>query len=315
VILEVKHLQLVEAVATYGTLTNASKYLNLSQSALSHQLNDLEHRLGTPLFHRVGRRLVATIAGDRLLDGAQRSLSVMRCTEESIRRIASGHEAVLRVTTECYTAYHWLPAILEAFAVRCPKVELQIVAGAARHPVKALLAGKVDIVLTYDTPANDGLEVIRLFDDDMLVVMSPEHALADRQCIAAEDFADEHLLMYNADPADSVVFRRVLNPAGIVPRKITGIQLTEAIVEMAKAGQGIAVLARWAVEPHLRGGSVIGVPLTSDGFRRTWNAVVIKQPSTPLYVREFCRLLTTGPGAMAARGRPRMVASAPQSKA
>lgn len=302
-VLEVKHLRLVEAVATYGTLTNASKYLHLTQSALSHQLNELERRLGTPLFHRVGRRLVPTVAGERLLDAAKRTLTVLRRTEGSIKRIAAGSEAVLRLTTECYTAYHWLPAILDAFAERCPKVDVQIVADAARRPVNALMAGKVDVVVMNEPPKNDKLRVIPLFEDDMLVVMSPDHRLAVQQFVRPEDFADEHLVMYSASTSNSMLFKRYLDPAGIAPRKISAIQLTEAIVEMAKAGQGIAVLARWAIEPHLRDGSLVALPMTREGLRRQWSAVVLDQGSTPLYIREFCRLLTSGPAAMANRGR------------
>lgn len=308
-VLEVKHLRLVEAVATYGTLTNASKYLHLTQSALSHQLNELERRLGTPLFHRVGRRLVPTVAGERLLDAARRTLSVLRRTEGSIKRIAAGNETVLRLTTECYTAYHWLPAILDAFAERCPKVEVQIVADAARHPVNALMAGKVDVAVMYEPPKNDKLRVIPLFEDDMLVVMSPEHRLASQPFVRPEDFAEEHLVMYAASTSDSTVFRRYLDPAGITPRKTSAIQLTEAIVEMVKAGQGIAVLARWAIEPQLRDGSLVALPMTRDGLRRQWSAVVLDQGSMPLYIHEFCRLLTSGPAAMAARGREQRTAA------
>lgn len=309
-VLEVKHLRLVEAVATYGTLTNASKYLHLTQSALSHQLNELERRLGTPLFHRVGRRLVPTVAGERLLDAAKRTLTVLRRTEGSIKRIATGSEAVLRLTTECYTAYHWLPAILDAFAERCPKVEVQIVAEAARRPVNALMAGKVDVAVMHDPPESDKLRVIPLFEDDMLVVMSPEHRLAAQPFVQPEDFADEHLVMYTASRSDSVLFTRYLDPAGITPRKTSAIQLTEAIIEMAKAGQGIAVLARWAIEPQLRDGSLVALPMTRDGLRRQWSAVVLDQGTTPLYIREFCRLLASGPAAMANRGRERRPAAA-----
>src|SRR5262249_8271831 len=123
-ILEVKHLQLVEALAAYGTLTNAGKHLNLTQSALSHQLVELERRLGTPLFHRIGRRLVPTLAGDRLLRSATRTLSILRRTESSLKRIAAGHEALLRFSTACYTTYHWLAPLLDEYSRRCPKVEV-----------------------------------------------------------------------------------------------------------------------------------------------------------------------------------------------
>ena len=177
-ILEVKHLQLVEAVAAYGTLTNAGKHLNLTQSALSHQLVELERRLGTPLFHRVGRRLVPTVAGDRLLRSATRTLSILRRTESSLKRIAAGHEALLRFSTACYTTYHWLSPLLEEYARRCPKVEVQVVAEATRRPIEALLAGKIDVGIVSDVVPDDRIDFTPLFDDEVVLIMPPTHRLA-----------------------------------------------------------------------------------------------------------------------------------------
>ena len=59
--LEIKHLQLVAAIARTGSVTRAGDALNLSQSALSHQLRDIENRLAAPLFHRVGKRMMASV--------------------------------------------------------------------------------------------------------------------------------------------------------------------------------------------------------------------------------------------------------------
>ena len=297
-ILEVKHLRLVEAVANYGTLTNAGKHLNLTQSALSHQLNDLERRLTTPLFHRVGRRLVPTLAGERLLEGAKRSLAILRHTEGSLKRIASGQEAVLRLTTECYTAYHWLPAILEEFARRCPKVDVQVVAEATRRPIEALLAGKIDVGIIYDAVVDDRIDCVPLFEDEMVVVMAPSHPFAHKPFVRAEDLADEHLLVYTPLSPDGLIMQRVLTPAGVQPRRVTAIQLTEAMLEMVRAGLGVSILARWAVQPHLASGMLRGIPVTQSGLRRQWSAAVLRQQAPPLYIREFCRLLSGGPGAM-----------------
>jgi LysR family transcriptional regulator for metE and metH len=300
-LLEVKHLRLVESIATYHSLTNASKHLNLTQSALSHQLNELERRLGTPLFHRVGRRLVPTQAGDHLLRGATRMLAILRRTESGLKRIAAGQEAVLRISTGCYTTYHWLPSLLEEYARRCPKVEVQVVADATRRPIDALLAGKIDVALMSNPPADERLEITPLFEDDMVLLVPPSHRLAPAQWAAPEDFADEHLIIYTEPRHEATIFHAVLEPAGVVPRKVSAIQLTEAILEMVKAGLGVTVLARWAVEPYVRSGALHAVPVTKNGLRRTWSAVTLRHQATPLYVREFCRLLAVGPKALEQR--------------
>ena len=99
-ILETRHLRLVAAVAEHGTLTRAGRVLHLTQSGLSRQLLDLETRLGLPLFQRLGKRMVPTPAGERLLVAARRALPQLSDVEEDLRRLAGGRAAILRVSTE-----------------------------------------------------------------------------------------------------------------------------------------------------------------------------------------------------------------------
>src|SRR5262245_52175995 len=133
--LEVRHMKLVQAVAAHGSLTRAGGELHLTQSALSHQLRDIETRLGTALFLRVGKRMVLTPAGEQLLRSARDVLSLIGRAEEEVRRYAGTNGAVLRLSTECYTCYHWLPPLLQAYASAHPNVEVQVVAEATPHPL------------------------------------------------------------------------------------------------------------------------------------------------------------------------------------
>jgi LysR family transcriptional regulator for metE and metH len=109
---EMRHLQLVRAIANAGTLTQAGLVLNLTQSALSHQLRDIESRLGVRLFSRDGRRLTPTAAGLTLLDTANQVITIIERSEDAVRQAAGGERGLLRLTTECYTCYHWLPPVL-----------------------------------------------------------------------------------------------------------------------------------------------------------------------------------------------------------
>src|SRR5215210_5399366 len=97
--LEVRHLQLIAAVAEMGSLTRAGDRLHLTQSALSHQLRGIESRLGAPLFLRIGKRLVLTPAGERLLASARDILERLRQTEDAIRHLGRAPGGVLRITT------------------------------------------------------------------------------------------------------------------------------------------------------------------------------------------------------------------------
>src|SRR6266481_6069400 len=204
-ILETRHLRLVAAVAEHGTLTKAGRVLHLTQSGVSRQLLDLETRLGLPLFHRLGKRMVPTSAGERLLVAAS-----------------------LRVSTECYTCYHWLPGVLQRFARRFPQVDVQIVAEVTHHPVPALLDGRIDLAIVSNDDHDDRLAYVPLFTDELVAVVRPDHPLSDQPFLSAADFADQHLFVYLLPPGENDVFTKLLSPSGVAPRRVSAIQLTEA---------------------------------------------------------------------------------------
>jgi len=118
-----------------------------------------------------------------------------------------------------------------------------------------------------------------------------------------EDFAGQHFLLYAISPKDSTVYKKVLNPAGVTPRKVTHVPLTEAILEMVRANLGIAVFARWAVAPLLASGELNAVRLTRWGIRRTWFAAVRRNLQRPPHVDAFVSLLQKFPISQSFRAR------------
>jgi LysR family transcriptional regulator for metE and metH len=291
--LEIRHLKLVRAVTSAGSLTGAGSVLNLTQSALSHQLRDIESRLGTPLFLRVGKRMMLTPAGERLLRSADEVLANIERTEDAIRQLGGARKGVLRLTTECYTCYHWLPPLLKRYRRAHPLVEVRIDASATAEPLTHLLEGHLDMAIVSD-PVRDRRIVARpLFDDELVVIVAPDHPLASRPYVRPEDFADETLLTY-CSKEENTVYQRILVPAGVLPA-VQQVQLTEALIELAKAGLGVAVLARWAVDPYLRAGVLRAIPLTRQGYRRTWSAATLKDMTRVPYIKGFVDLVATHP--------------------
>ena len=288
--LEVRHLRLVTTVAAVGSLTRAGDQLHLTQSALSHQLRDIESRLGTPLFLRVGKRLVLTAAGDRLLASATDVLERLRQAEHDIREMSRDRAGSLRITTECYTCYHWLPPLLLRFRRRFPRVEVRIDVEATHHPVKMLLAGKIDLGL-MSTPVRDRRLVSRrVFDDQLVLIASPHHRFAQQSRVRLAQMRDETLFVY-PPKEESGALQNVLLPAGAAPARVEEVQLTEAITELVKAGLGVAILARWAVQPLIDAGTVVGRALPARGMHRVWSAVTRKDLASADYANEFINLL------------------------
>jgi LysR family transcriptional regulator for metE and metH len=289
--LEVRHLALVAEIAATGSVTRAAGRLHLTQSALSHQLRDLESRLDAPLFLRLGRRMMPTPAGERVLATALRVLDELARAEAEVRAVSAPGTGVLRLCTQCHTGYHWLPPLLETFHRTYPNVDVQIVAAATDRPIDALLDGQIDLAFLTDRSDDARLALRPVFKDELVAVVAPQHPLARRAYIEPGDLSGAHLLLYNAERRGSDVFRYVLSPAGVEPGRVSRVPLTEAILELVKAGQGIGVMARWAIEPAIRSGAVRAVRIGRRGVFREWRAATLRARTEPVWQKEFVALM------------------------
>jgi LysR family transcriptional regulator for metE and metH len=290
-ILDVRHLRLVAAVVDTGSVTAAAKVLHLSQPALSHQLRDVEERLGTELFQRQGRRMLLTSPGKRVLEAARKVVAEVEAAEAEVSQLARPSQGLLRLATECYTAYHWLPGVLRRFSARHPGVEVRIAVDATRRPVDALLSGELDLGIVSEPVKHRRLTGAPLFEDELLAVMAPDHPLARKAVLHAADFAREHVLLYSIPLTESTLFQQVLVPAGVTPARVSRVELTEAMIEMAKAGLGVGLLARWAVAPELAKGTLTAVRVTRPGLKRHWHAAWPRAVRPPPWLGTFVELL------------------------
>jgi LysR family transcriptional regulator for metE and metH len=139
--LDVRDLQMVAAIAASGSVTRAAGELHRTQSAVSHRLRGIEERLGARLFLRVGKRMLVTAAGERVLATAQRVLEDIKAAEEHLRRLGTRQVGVVRVCAQCNTGYHWLPPLVDAFHRRHPDVEVSLALDCTIRPVESLLEG------------------------------------------------------------------------------------------------------------------------------------------------------------------------------
>ncbi len=300
--IDIPDLEMVAAIAASGSVTRAAGELHLTQSAVSHRLRAIEERLGTALFLRVGKRMIATAAGDRMVAAGRRVLDDLRTTEDDVRRLGAGDAGVIRVCAQCNTGYHWLPPLVTVFRRRYPSVDVSLAVEHTIRPLEALLEGKLDIAIVTESVRHDQVRVRSLFQDEHAAIVAPDHPFAHRAFLRPEDLASERLLLYSSSPDDSFTFQAILRPAGVVPRQVSFVMLTEAILEMVKARLGISVLQTWAVEPALRSGEVRAVPITAGGIHRPWRAATLAAVGNVPYVDAFIDLLAGR--AMPARQRP-----------
>jgi LysR family transcriptional regulator, regulator for metE and metH len=294
--IEIRDLRLITTIAQTGSLTNAANLLHLTQSTLSHHLAELENRINKPLFYRSGRRLTLTPVGDRFRIAAEPILERMNLMQHELANDGSETHSELRFATECYTTYPWFGRIAREFKSKCPNVELRLITEATARPLPELERGSIDIAITSSRIRNKKLCVQDLFSDELVAVVAKDHPWAEAKEIAIKEFRHIHLLAYSASPMDSDFVREILIPAGVVPLKVSGIQLTEALLEFARACLGVAVVARWTVGNLSKSGELVAIRIGQNGLHRNWKAVWMRNHPKPEILMTFAKMLSFGQG-------------------
>jgi LysR family transcriptional regulator for metE and metH len=284
--LELRHLRTLQALQQSGSLSAAADRLHVTQSALSHQLKELEQRLGLPLFERKSRPLRFTEAGRRLLALADEVLASVQRAEQALWQLAGGRAGRLYLAIECHSCFDWLMPAVERFREGWPEVELDFSAGFHFEPLPALAAGELDLVVTADPQPLKGITYLPLFRYESLLIAAPGHALAARERIEPADLADQVLITYPVERRRLDVFTRFLEPAGVEPAAVRTAELTLMMVQLAASGRGVACLPNWAVSDYRERGLIAARPLGQGLWSELQFAVRAEDAQRP-YVQAF----------------------------
>ena len=269
-LLDLRHYETVVAIVEFETMTDAAAHLSTTQPALSHRLAEAERRLGTRLFERGrNRRLSPTRDGLAVHQSATRALTELARTEAGLRSAPTNDRTLLRVAVGSYDCYHWFPSFLDHVHRQLPDIDLELVV-VGDAPGAALAANDVDIVLAPGRPDGD-LELTPIFDDELVLIVAPTHAFAERTSLEADDLALETYLTYNAQPTPGFEYDRFIRPSGQYPLVVRVVRQTSAITELVAAGAGVSILSRWALEPMLATGRVRAVQC-GEGLDLQWHA-------------------------------------------
>lgn len=271
--LDLRHYETVVAIVELGTMTAAAKQLSTTQSALSHRVAEAERRLGVRLFDRgPQRRLRPTRAGLVVHQTASRALADLERSESLLLAEERSVTASVRIGVGAYDCFYWYPSFLARAHEEHPDIELQLVA-VGDDPGAALAAGVADVVIAPGEPQGS-VRTRRLFDDELVAIVHPGHALAKRQWLSPADLADETYLTYNSAPSPGFEYDRFIRPADAYPRIVTIVPQTSAISEMVAAAAGVSILSRWALAPVIESGRVVPVGCGADRLSLSWVAVL-----------------------------------------
>ena len=272
--LEIRHLETLTAIRDGDSLQEAAERLHLTQSALSHQLRDLETRLGTPLLNRRTRPARLTTAGLRVLALADEVLPRIRATERDLQRLAAGRTGRLHLAIDCHSCFQWLMPALDAFRVQWPDVALDLSAAFSFAPLPALVRGDLDLVITSDPQPLDAVEYLPLFKYELVLAVSESNPLAGSKFILPEQLADQTLITYPVDKQRLDVFTAFLDPADVEPAAVRKAELTPIIAQLVASNRGVATLPNWALTEYMNQGWLRLCRLGPQGVWRTLYAAV-----------------------------------------
>ncbi|HRO15151.1 MAG TPA: LysR substrate-binding domain-containing protein [Paracoccus sp. (in: a-proteobacteria)] len=288
--LELRHLRTIRAIHDYGGLARAADVLNITQSALSHQVRAMEEQAGTSLFLRQVKPMRLSPAGLRLLTLARQVLPLVEAAEAEMRGVTQGRIGRLHVAIECHACFDWLLPVLDRFRHAWPAIDMDIRAGLAFHALPALARGEVDLVVSCDPEDVPGVIFQPLFDYEPTLVVPAGHRLAARGHAEPGDLAAETLITYPMDRTRLDVFTQFLDPAGVTPAVVRTVELTDVAVMLVASGRGVAVMPDWVLERHRDNPELAFLRLGRDGLDRRLYGAIRETDADLAYMREVLRL-------------------------
>lgn len=293
--LELRHLRTIRAIHQAGGVQRAADVLNITQSALSHQLKGLEDQCGVELFVRKAKPLRLSAAGMRLLRLADEVLPRVESLEDEFRALIAGKTGRLHIAIECHACFEWLFPVLERFRHAWPDVDVDIRPGLAFSALTALDREEVDLVISSDPEDLPGLTFTPLFDYEPRFIAAANSPFAGRTHVQAEDFRDQVLITYPMDRTRLDVFTGLLNPARVEPRAVRQVELTAVILLLVASGRGVSVLPDWVLREVKTSSEYVTLPVTAGGLTKRLYAATRSEETTVPFMAHFLRLARTEP--------------------
>ena len=293
--IELRHLRTIRAIQQAGGLARAADVLNMTQSALSHQIAGLEAQAGMELFVRRSKPMRLSAAGVRMLRAAERILPEIDAMEEEFRSLRAGRTGRLHIAIECHACFDWLFPVLEMFRHAWPEIDVDIRAGLAFEALPALNREDVDLVISSDREPPPGIVFNPLFDYHPTFVGSAQNPLAARDFISAEDFRDQVLITYPVSRDKLDIFTEVLTPAKVEPRAQRTAELTAVILMLVGSNRGVAVLPDWVMREVKTNADYITRPLGPEVVTKRMYAATREEDAAKPYIAHFLRLARSEP--------------------
>jgi len=261
---ELKHLKSLLALEACGNMRKAAQQLFSSQSALSHQLKELEHRVNGELFIRNSTPLCFTQKGEILLTLAKKILPLVAEAHLQLTQQHKTHKKIA-IAIQCHACFQWLLPITKALGNNFPLYDFEF----ANSSFSSNHDSQSDILFS-DEVCNKNYDVtLEIGRFELLAILPKQHILTAKTFLIAQDFTDQTLLTYPVEKERLDIFNLLLQPENLKPAQVKQVNNSHVILQMVAANMGIAVLPNWLVASMSVQSLVDVKSLTQVGLTKT----------------------------------------------
>lgn len=294
--MKMEHLRTLVSVVEHGSLSAAARARRISQPAVTKQVQRMEAEVGLALLVRGPKRQVElTPAGERVLAFARQTLAHFEALEQELAALKSVSQGMLSLAASTIPGEYVLPGLLAAFRTEYPQIEVQMTISDTFDVVTRLLDDEADVGVIGSPVRRPGLRLERLVDDEIVLVVSPDHAFAQRERVAMEELQGQPLVLREEGSGTRRSVAAALASAGLhLPQDNVALVLgsTQAVLQAAAQGLGLGFVSARAAAQVQADGHLACVRLTGvDLSRDLYLAYLPQHASDPLVVRflDFAR--------------------------
>ncbi|MBF0292609.1 MAG: LysR family transcriptional regulator [Nitrospinae bacterium] len=287
----IHQLDLFLVAAKLRNFSRAAEQMSISQPAFSAQIIKLEKILGSPLFERIGRRIELTEAGSVFETYTQATLNSLREGKQAIDDITKNVVGKLRLGASTTIANYILPYRLGGFKKKYPLAGIEMMVGNTSQIEQALLRGEIDLGLVEGPVRNKSISVHLFMKDELVVIYPYAHRWKSRPAVSLDEFKKEPLIIRERGSGTRRVFTDVIDPEKNHLNIVMEIGDTEAIKKSARAGLGVAVMSRAAVEEEIKAKTLRATRIEGVGMERSLNLIILKNRYLSNPLRAFVQTL------------------------
>lgn len=252
--MELRQLRYFLSVAETQHLTQSAQALFVTQSTLSHGLRQLEDELGVQLFDRVGRGLKLSQAGAAFKTYAGRALQELEAGRMALAEITGLRAGTLTVGVIPTFLTSLVPSAVALFSSRYPGIQVAIRDLRADPIEELLLAGQLDLGISFYPTERDDIETEALFTEQLQLLVNPTHRLARRRGIALRTLKDTPLALLPRSFGTRRLLDQAFKAAGLAPTVRVEMESVEALIAACRSGELATIVperaARQAPQLH-----------------------------------------------------------------